>query len=224
MLWNHIWAVRWQGGRNSDDRVLVLAGPEAADIRCLRAVGVDPKRVTAVDINADHIESSRAIVPEASYVVGDVFEYLKGEGCNGFDVMFLDFCGPTSAESMDAVARGIRHGLRGREGIIAIGHMYGREREEACRRIKKHKKLALSSQAVAKGLRDSVVARSAYWYKALAERFLGGRFLEASFAFITYQSSRKKSRGVPMFYVGWVVRRVPRMLGKLGVGQRQYCL
>ena len=222
-LWNHIWRIRWKGGQNTDDRILVLVGPEAADIRCLRALEVDPRRVTAVDTNAEHIEASRALVPEANYVAGDVFDYLAGEGRKGFDVMFLDFCGPTSAKCMDDVAKGVMHGLRRNEGIVAIGHMYGRERKESGRRINKHKsvlrnsKKGKKSQKTVKGkMRITAAARAAYWFKALAERFVGGRMLESTVAFITYQSSRKASHGVPMFYVAWIVHRLPRMLGKLG--------
>lgn len=221
-FWNHVWFFRWKEGENKDDRILVLCGPEAADVRCLRSVGIDTSQITAIDLNPKYIEASREIVPEANYVVGDVFEYLRKEGKGKFDVMFFDFCNTVSNNRTDKVVNCVHRGLRKKDGVVGVGTTYGRETGSSLSEVNHHRKRITRHQKTNKdrfespGMTAAGVSRFAFYYKALDRRFCGGRYLSSMIAAITYHSQRSDSGGVPMIYAMWSVRRkVGRLQGRL---------
>jgi hypothetical protein len=117
-------------GRKSPEgsiRVLALAGPEAADARCLRGLGVYPSEVTLADMDLDAICASRKVMPDANYFHGDVFEYLmRREHHRAFDVVFLDMCSPISKSLTRKIARAAMHAVNN-NGRLAVGVMMGRE-------------------------------------------------------------------------------------------------
>lgn len=110
-------------------RALVLAGPEAADVRTLHAMDVPLKNITAVDINRSCIESSAAVLPGANYVCADVHEVAR-KARRGYDVVFLDFCCPLSAKTVDQAVSIASLALKDR-GVFGMGVMYGRENPTA---------------------------------------------------------------------------------------------
>lgn len=120
----------------SDRRFLVLAGPEAGDIKTLIGFGASPENITAVDVDEGALESSRRIEPRVNYQLGDVLAVVtrrhgKGKKPKRYDVIFLDYCSPISArvvrKSIQVAKVALTNG-----GMFCTGFMYGREGPDAC--------------------------------------------------------------------------------------------
>lgn len=126
-------------------RALVLAGPNAGDIRTLGALGVLPWHVTAVDIDPDAIRSSQEIEPDADYRVGDVLEVVtrrrKKRKPLKYDLIFLDYCSPISERAVRKSVRVAKAALIN-GGVFCTGFMYGRENGAAREGVKKARELS----------------------------------------------------------------------------------
>lgn len=204
-LWSGIKRVQWRNDPERVKRILVLAGPEAADIRTLRYLGIEPSKITAVDTNPVHIESCKAMEPDATYIVGDVFEHLKT--CKArelkYDALFLDFCQTFSMPLMHKVVTGSIQGLAP-NATLCLGAMYGRERPETLKRMTK------AGKAHAR--------RSGFAWMNLDHAAYQSRMVSMMIGTISYRSGRLvrgKSVGVPMVYVLFASRIMRRPAGKL---------
>ena len=229
-FWNHVYWLRWKDGQHGDDRVLVLAGPEAADIRCLRAVGIDPRQVTAIDTDEASIKSSRQVVPDANYVIGDVFEYVRGEGRGQFDVIFLDFCCTLSPDLIAKTHVATLQGLRKRDGFIGVGAMYGREGRKYQQDPATHKFVPLpKSYQLNKGIPEgrhvgddvaiagAGIERTRFVWEAWRTQATRTRLLMTPVLFLSYRSGRRvgtRSVGVPMIYAAFLTRKMKRFQGR----------
>ena len=155
----HFWVkvaskLQWEDdpARAKRSRVLVLSGPEAADVRALGALNVPPQNVVAVDKDASAIAEAKKLVPDANYICDDVLKVVQQKKYrHSFDAILLDHCCPMSQRailrSVRVGAFGLRHG-----GILGAGFMYGREGPEARKTMKGyrnyHEVLALLEQSV----------------------------------------------------------------------------
>jgi hypothetical protein len=214
-------------------KALAIAGPEAADIRVLRGSGVLPENVVAVDVDPDAIESSRAIVPEATYLHGDFVDICRHRRYRRvFDLLFIDLCSTLGDDvlikTMQAVAFAGRHRC-----VVILGHMYGREQGDAASAIKsvaKDKEAfwgdpenvaevggPASTEAQERMIVKKVAAltsRHSVVNAAFQIRARTHGLSVVSLGFVAYRSGRRfkgRSCGVPMLYhIFWCSRLARR--------------
>jgi hypothetical protein len=200
----------WSAGRIEDRNALVIAGPEAADVRAAKAIGIDPTRILAVDTDGDHIAASKQIVPEAEYVKADVFDVLLRDK-RKYDIMFFDFCQTLSDKLLRQVIRAARERMR-RDGLLILGAMYGRERESEVKSfINKSKELLGHTDNPAATSRVRAIWQ---WLKDLCLMY---RLLASPAMFVSYRSGKLvngRSVGVPMVYAGFFVCSYKRFQGR----------
>lgn len=183
-------------------KFLVLAGPEAADVRALRARGIPPERITGVDLDQASIDSSRLVEPRANWLIGDLFETCKKQR-RGFDVLLLDFCFQLNEKNVDYFAKCAAFAAR--DGAIVVGAFsYGREQKATLADIK-------AASGEVKGFSGSLFAgaetpnaglsRAASFQNWSARAFqLRGCSFDIV-AGVSYVSFRASGGGTPMLYV-----------------------
>jgi hypothetical protein len=141
-----------------ESRALVLAGPEAGDIRALMALGVLPENITAVDVDPEALESSRRIVPAANYVLGDVLKVVskkrRKKKTKRYDMVFLDYCSPISERAVQKSVRVAKEALVN-NGYFCTGFMYGREGPGAREGVSIGRETFMESVEM---LRDKIIA------------------------------------------------------------------
>ena len=178
LLWDHLQHVHVA----SHGRILVLAGPEAGDIRTLQALGIDPRNIVAVDTDPEHIAKSREIAPDAEYILGDVFEAVREFDRDTFDVMFFDFCSTVSRDTLLSCLRAAKHGLKD-FGLLAIGNMYGRESAETKKILRRE-----LAHAKRKGIGTKINAgtkRARFTWQQLGQITYGTRMMVVPTCFMT---------------------------------------
>ena len=225
------------GGGMPDDlkkiRALVIAGPEAADVRVLRGSGVLPEHVVAVDVDPEALESSRAVVPEATYLHGDFIDVCRRRKYRrAFDLLFIDMCSTLGEDvlvkAMQAVAFAGRHRC-----VLILGHMYGREQglaasairaavedEEAFWAQERHRAKTTEGRLTAAQVRQAfkkataVISRHCVVSTAFEIRACAHGLRVVNLGFVSYRSGRRskgRSCGVPMIYhIYWCSRLVRR--------------
>lgn len=214
-FWAHVSDLRWHsGGRKRSDRVLVLCGPTAADVRAVTALGISPSRVTAVDLDEEYISEFRLGEPRAEYVCEDVFRFLSRKRLVGkkkkrrkFDVVFLDFCGVLSPGMVREVVRVAKNNVN-HMGIIGIGVMYGRESGDTGREI------ATSDMGVTGA--PPWMKRSGYLIGRATRELVRSRVMLVPVIDLMYRSGRTvsgKNVGSPMIYTAYIVHKARGSIG-----------
>lgn len=100
---------------------LVLAG-HGGDISVIKGMGMNPARVTAVDICQDAVDYCKELHPEANVLKANAAQISKNILYN---TAHLDFCNAISIENMQTIVEVIRN-IR-KPGIVAITMLKGRE-------------------------------------------------------------------------------------------------
>ena len=123
-MWGNM--IRWaQFLGLPNDGILLLAG-EGGDISCLKGLGINPKKITAVDLDEENVEFCAELYPKTTVVQGNVRDAAEKAP---FRMAHLDFCGGLSVENIETVARtAYVMGLRSEKpGILSITMLKGRE-------------------------------------------------------------------------------------------------
>ncbi len=197
--------------------ILCLASREAGDISVLKAFGVKPHNIIAVDVCLEAVEAAQALHPDVKVLhadAGDVNPQLP------YGAAFLDFCGPVSAEIARVVARVSRKMaqrsflgvavLAGREQGLArdflnpqFSDAYHADKDQrfASALRQQGKTVTLLSPTESLG-RDVTIS-------ALVEEIEKTVFLFGAGA-IRYQSVTPNSRGVPMLITPFIVNKLNR--------------
>lgn len=197
--------------------ILCLASREAGDISVLKAFGVEPKNIVAVDICKEAAEAAQALHPDVVVRhadAGDVQPPLP------YAAALLDFCCPVSAEIAKVVAKvSCRMAQRGLLGVAVLSgrerglardfldqdfaHAYAAEKDERFARslAKRGEPVAILSSA-GKWDRDATIS-------SLVEEFDRTVFL-FGVGSIRYQSVTADSRGVPMVITPFIVNKLNR--------------
>ena len=100
---------------------LVLAG-HGGDISVIKGMGMNPARVTAVDICQDAADYCKELHPEANVLKADAAQISKNILYN---TAHLDFCNSISIDNMKTIVEVMRN-IR-KPGIVAITMLKGRE-------------------------------------------------------------------------------------------------
>ncbi len=100
---------------------LVLAG-HGGDISVIKGMGMNPARVTAVDICQDAADYCKELHPEANVIKADAAQISKNILYN---TAHLDFCNSISIDNMKTIVEVMRN-IR-KPGIVAITMLKGRE-------------------------------------------------------------------------------------------------
>jgi hypothetical protein len=199
---------------------LVLASREGGDISVLLGMGVDPKRILAVESNAEAAAICSQKFPSVRVVYGGVASIASAPELASETIAsaFLDFCSPLNEGVVDTAFRVVQRAL-GDGAALGVALLRGRERD-AVRDIVLDPTLKEEAERVAgliqqqRGLppaelgaqvwdRDLVLQteltrRSGLWRLGWGLIRIGG---------LHYQSATSTSRGVPMMITLWRVHR-----------------
>lgn len=136
--WFWICAREYLGDRFYTGNHLVLASREGGDVAVLKAMGVAPKRIFAMEISKSAAAEFAAKHPDVNLRVGDVAQTVVDKQIRGTLVCaHLDFCPWFTQNVFDTAVRVARFGLVDR-GVLSIGVMKGRESGTAASTIKSH--------------------------------------------------------------------------------------
>lgn len=114
--------------RFRDGKHLVLASWEAGDVSVLKALGVRPENILAVDSDPEAALAAQDKHPDVQVICADVEEVAR-EYRRKLLSAFLDFCSPMSAPLLDKVVGVINWGIKDR-GIIGCAFLAGREKDQ----------------------------------------------------------------------------------------------
>jgi hypothetical protein len=113
------------GNSTEHPTCMVLSGPHAADVRCLRSLGVPPGGIVAVDTDPLCVESARAVEPGCVARCMDAVAAARLHR-GAVDVLVLDLCSQLNEASVDLFARvacvAVKPG-----GVAVAAFSYGRE-------------------------------------------------------------------------------------------------
>lgn len=223
-----------------DLKFLVLCSREGGDISTLKALGVNPSRVVAVDVDANALDQAASKFPTATFFHGDVKEAAfayRGQCC----AAFLDFCGPVGVRMTEAVFRVATRALV-RGGVIGFGAMRGREKADGKAMIRTAEEIEADSfDLEVRNKNDEIIKRAmasnriintttqgkepppieratALWLK-VAHKARSFEWEPAPLGGFTYHSRGVGNCGVPMMYslarkasVGWTHQVKPDVL------------
>lgn len=96
-----------------------LAG-RGGDIQCLRAMGIPPSRIVAIDTDADAIQFCMQQFPGITCLHGDVGGYQPLPDA----AVWLDFCAPINRETVTTMQRMARQCL---SGTLVVSFLKGRD-------------------------------------------------------------------------------------------------
>jgi hypothetical protein len=115
----------WRGSDFDRDELLLLASREGGDVALLKGLGVDPKRICAVDNNSAACAAFAAKHPDVQIHFGDVGALTKRWG-RKFGVVFLDFCGWAAGAELRALCD-VAQSATSQDSVFAFAFMRGRE-------------------------------------------------------------------------------------------------
>lgn len=107
-------------------RILVLAGPDGADLGIALNLGADPKNLLAIDISRECVTRTKWLYPEVRVEKKHLAKLIDEGKERPFDVLFLDFCSPMSEQSLSLVNTAIIGGGTP-DAIFAYTFLCGRE-------------------------------------------------------------------------------------------------
>lgn len=108
----------------------VLAG-EGGDVSTLKALGFDPKTITAVDLDGDYANFCGELYPGITTLTGEAGEWAQ---CVDYNAAHLDFCNSLTVENLDT-ARKVILGASSYPMCLSITMMKGREAPPKLNRI-----------------------------------------------------------------------------------------
>lgn len=184
-------------------RVLCLASREAGDISVLKAMGIDPRNIVAVDTDRDAVMAARERHPDVEVRNIDAMSAAERQK-QPLTAAYLDFCGPISTATMEIVASVSRR-IEPR-GVLGVNVLKGRETGKARGMLDVHyRKDVIKNQMIgvgeAWGDREDIAMET--WGRASTISSYVSEFCRDRFLFgigeIRYQSMTDDCRGVPMF-------------------------
>lgn len=186
---------------------MVLAGPDAADVRLLRAVGIPSERIVAVDIDAECIKAAASV--GATVFHGDIVEAARAY--RGQVSLFVaDFCSQMNEVTIELLAKAAC--IACELGASVVGAFsYGREIGRRAEVVKAAASVKFSSNRERFGLPSARKTRDSVPCQARLDVF--NDHAKVAFAkrnrtlvlpknpAIFYFASRDAGGGTPMMYV-----------------------
>lgn len=214
-LWDDIRRMYGEGFPGA--RIMVLAGPEAADARVLRAHGVNASKIILVDVDREALESSARIVPGARTFHGSALDAAK-KYAGQIDVIVMDYCAQLRPESVSDFARTASFALRRCGGIAAFGMSYGREIGKAAAAVARGRAVEAIVQELVRAkyddekpkVRSDMAQFRARKHVSCVESVRAFRAIGMGFrpeVAIGYVSRTDAKPGTPMIYVAGKAKR-----------------
>jgi hypothetical protein len=198
---------------------MVLAGPDAADVRFLRANGVPPSNIIAVDTDPIACETARRVEPGCVVHEMDVVEAARLHR-ESVDLLVLDLCAQLGEPAVELFARVA--GIACRSGAVAIAAFsYGRElparmatvsglRTFARERVKSRAGILAARELDAHSVKMSRLETFMYHARRAFQKRLHTWIGAYESPVVAFYASTKTGRGsTPMMYVSGILVREP---------------
>jgi len=125
--WFWVVVQRWLKDDFYTGQHLVLASREGGDVSVLKAMGVPPANIVAMELNAPAAHCFRQKHPDVRVYIGDVAELVNDKRFRSNVVCaHLDFCSWCTDAVVERAVRVARFGMR-HNGVLSVGIMKGRE-------------------------------------------------------------------------------------------------
>lgn len=196
---------------------MVLSGPDAADVRFLRASGVPVLNIIAVDTDSASCDAARRVEPGCVVREMDVVDAARLHR-ETVDILVLDLCAQLSEQTVDLFAKVA--GIACRSGAVVIAAFsYGREigaRMENVSAMRTHARTWIKDRSgiIHARLNDNAKRARLETFMLYARRSFQKRLLTwvgtHEGPVVAFYSSQKEGRGsTPMMYVSGTVVREP---------------
>lgn len=205
-------------------RSLIVTGPDAGDVRCLRGLGKKIDRVVGVDIDPDAVSAAKRAVPGIDVITGDLLDAAKSmrRRC---DVVAADLCSTINDRSLELCFRSASHALVD-GGLLFVGFMYGRDKtilSQYGNRLSADLATCSAEErkqadALAEKMGGSMLRAYALLARAESASRKYGRRFNVFPAMVAYRSARPGNPvGTPMVYMSFIVgKNVPSWIPRGG--------